>query len=453
MLGNGVVGILSETSNKWERRAPLTPAQCARLLNGGRDKSPGVARIIVQPSTKRIFDDKLYEEVGCEISDDLSACGLVLGIKKPRLEMIRRDTAYAFFSHTHKAQEENMPLLDKILAERATLFDYELVDGDNGKRLIAFGNFAGRVALIDLLRGLGERYLNLGYSTPFLSLGASYMYPSVTAAKAAVISVGDEIAGQGLPSGICPLVFVFTGSGKGSLGAQEMFKLLPHTFVDPSKLPQLFEKARDPPLPGQASERVFEVYGCVVTSQDMVEHKDNPKVFDKADYYAHPECYKPVFHERIAPYVSVFVNCIYWEKRFPRLLSTQQLQDLVRKGCHLIAISDLTCDMEGSIEILNRTTSIDSPFFRYDAITDSYHNGMEGNGVICSVVDNLPTEFAKEASEHFGGLLLQFIGSLASTADISKLPPVLKKACIAHGGALTPLYEYIPSLRKSNREC
>ncbi|KAK6248850.1 hypothetical protein QUC31_020415 [Theobroma cacao] len=421
MLGNGVVGILSETSNKWERRAPLTPAQCARLLNGGRDKSPGVARIIVQPSTKRIFHDKLYEEVGCEISDDLSACGLVLGIKKPR-----------------------------ILAERATLFDYELVDGDNGKRLIAFGNFAGRVALIDLLRGLGERYLNLGYSTPFLSLGASYMYPSVTAAKAAVISVGDEIARQGLPSGICPLVFVFTGSGKGSLGAQEMFKLLPHTFVDPSKLPQLFEKARDPPLPGQASERVFEVYGCVVTSQDMVEHKDNPKVFDKNSIVTK----RRQALKNIVPLDNKQrINCIYWEKRFPRLLSTQQLQDLVRKGCHLIAISDLTCDMEGSIEILNRTTSIDSPFFRYDAITDSYHNGMEGNGVICSVVDNLPTEFAKEASEHFGGLLLQFIGSLASTADISKLPPVLKKACIAHGGALTPLYEYIPSLRKSNREC
>lgn len=58
-------------------------------------------------------------------------------------------------------------------------------------------------------------YLSLGYSTPFLSLGASYMYPSLAAAKAAVISVGEEIATLGLPSGICPLIFVFTGSGNG----------------------------------------------------------------------------------------------------------------------------------------------------------------------------------------------------------------------------------------------
>ncbi|KAJ7943701.1 Alpha-aminoadipic semialdehyde synthase [Quillaja saponaria] len=43
--------------------------------------------------------------------------GLILGIKQPTLEMIFPDRAYAFFSHTHKAQKENMPLLDKIIAE------------------------------------------------------------------------------------------------------------------------------------------------------------------------------------------------------------------------------------------------------------------------------------------------------------------------------------------------
>lgn len=139
MLGNGVVGILAESVNKWERRAPLTPSHCARLLHGGT----GVSRIIVQPSTKRIHHDALYQEVGCEISHDLSHCGLILGIKQPKvwlcfylqttnirvwslildslllwvsvqLEMILPDRAYAFFSHTHKAQKENMPLLDKV---------------------------------------------------------------------------------------------------------------------------------------------------------------------------------------------------------------------------------------------------------------------------------------------------------------------------------------------------
>lgn len=83
-LGNGVVGILSESINTWERRAPLTPSHCARLLHNGKGKS-GVSRIIVQPSTKRIYHDELYEDVGCEISEDLSECGLILGIKQPKV--------------------------------------------------------------------------------------------------------------------------------------------------------------------------------------------------------------------------------------------------------------------------------------------------------------------------------------------------------------------------------
>ncbi|ESR66161.1 hypothetical protein CICLE_v10007313mg [Citrus x clementina] len=449
MLGNGVVGILSESVNKWERRAPLTPSHCARLLHSGRDKS-GVARIVVQPSTKRIHHDVLYEDVGCQISEDLSECGLVLGIKQPKLEMILPDRAYAFFSHTHKAQRENMPLLDKILAERVSLYDYELIVGDNGRRLLAFGKFAGRAGMIDFLHGLGQRYLSLGYSTPFLSLGASYMYSSLAAAKAAVISVGEEISTLGLPSGICPLVFIFTGSGNVSLGAQEIFKLLPHTFVEPSRLPELFGKAKD--QHGGASKRIFQVYGCVVTSEDMVEHKDPTKGFDKADYYTHPEHYNPVFHKKIAPYASVIVNCMYWEQRFPRLLSTQQIQDLVRKGCPLVGISDITCDIGGSLEFVNRTTSIDSSFFRYDPLSDSYHDDLEGNGLVCQAVDTLPTEFAKEASQHFGDILLEFIGSLSSTVDFTELPSHLRRACIAHGGALTTLYEYIPRMRKSDSE-
>ncbi|XP_038879308.1 alpha-aminoadipic semialdehyde synthase isoform X1 [Benincasa hispida] len=451
MLGNGVVGILSESCNKWERRVPLAPEHCARLLHGGRQKT-GISRIIIQPSTKRIYHDAQYEDVGCEIFEDLSECGLILGVKQPKLEMILPDRAYGFFSHTHKAQKENMPLLDKILSEKASLYDYELIVGDHGKRLLAFGKYAGRAGFIDILHGLGQRYLSLGISTPFLSLGMSYMYPSLASAKAAVIAVGEEIATQGLPPEICPLVIVFTGSGNVSHGAQEIFKLLPHTFVDPGKLPEICGKNVELRQHGATKKRVFQVFGSVVSCQHMVEHKDSTKKYDRVDYYAHPDQYRPIFHEKIAPYASVIVNCMYWEGRFPRLLTTVQFQDLMRSGCPLVGISDITCDVGGSIEFINQTTSIDSPFFRYDPIKDSYHHDLEGNGVICSAVDILPTEFAKEASQHFGDILSAFVGSLASVVDILELPMHLRRACIVHRGALTSLYEYIPRMRKSESE-
>ncbi|EES05910.1 hypothetical protein BDA96_04G344300 [Sorghum bicolor] len=448
LLGNGVVGILAETCNMWERRAPLTPSHCARLLLGGGKNGARVNRITVQPSTKRIHHDAQYEDVGCEISEDLSECGLIIGIKQPKLQMILPDRAYAFFSHTHKAQKENMPLLDKILEERVSLFDYELIVGDDGKRSLAFGKFAGRAGLIDFLHGLGQRYLSLGYSTPFLSLGQSHMYPSLAAAKAAVIAVAEEIATFGLPSGICPIVFVFTGVGNVSQGAQEIFKLLPHTFVDAEKLPEI-SQGRNLSKQSQSTKRVFQLYGCVVTSRDMVSHKDPTRQFDKADYYAHPEHYAPVFHERIAPYASVIVNCMYWEKRFPPLLSMDQLQQLMETGCPLVGVCDITCDIGGSIEFVNKSTSIERPFFRYDPSNNSYHDDMEGAGVICLAVDILPTEFSKEASQHFGNILSKLVPSLASVKQLAELPSYLRRACIAHAGRLTPLYEYIPRMRNT----
>uniref|UniRef100_A0A8R7UUD1 Alanine dehydrogenase/pyridine nucleotide transhydrogenase N-terminal domain-containing protein n=1 Tax=Triticum urartu TaxID=4572 RepID=A0A8R7UUD1_TRIUA len=86
-------------------RALLTPSHYARLVLGGGKSKSGVILIIVQPSTNRIHHDAQCEDAGCEISEDLSECGLIIGIKQPQLKMVLLDRAYAFFSHTHKGPE------------------------------------------------------------------------------------------------------------------------------------------------------------------------------------------------------------------------------------------------------------------------------------------------------------------------------------------------------------
>lgn len=94
-----MVGILAEGTSVWERRVPLTPAHCAWLLSGNKKtlwtllfkrkmSSGNVTRIIVQPSTKRIYHDALYEAAGCEISQDLSDCSLILGVKQPEVTVL-----------------------------------------------------------------------------------------------------------------------------------------------------------------------------------------------------------------------------------------------------------------------------------------------------------------------------------------------------------------------------
>lgn len=69
------------------------------------------------------------------------------------------------------------------------LIDYELMKDETGKRLVAFGHYAGNAGkcsllvrdgkvsmiliilttgMIDILHGMGHRFLGLGYSTPFM---------------------------------------------------------------------------------------------------------------------------------------------------------------------------------------------------------------------------------------------------------------------------------------------
>lgn len=65
------------------------------------------------------------------------------------------------------------------------------------------------------------------------------------------------------------------------------------------------------------------------------------------------------------------INCIYWEDKYPRLITKKYLKELYKSGesIRLLAISDVTCDFKGSIDFLEKFTTIDYPFFVYDPKT------------------------------------------------------------------------------------
>ncbi len=171
-------------------------------------------KVIVQPSKNRIFPNLAYVEAGAVLQEDLSEACVILAVKEVPIPLLLPSRTYCFFSHTKKAQPANMPLLDALLEKNIRMVDYEsITEGGlrNSKRLVAFGRFAGTQCLknacvadcvriccifagiagmIDFLRGLGERFLSLGYSTPFLEIGSTYMYSDLEAARDAVRYVG-----------------------------------------------------------------------------------------------------------------------------------------------------------------------------------------------------------------------------------------------------------------------
>lgn len=59
-------------------------------------------------------------------------------------------------------------------------------------------------------------------------------------------------------------------------------------------------------------------------SKDLAEHRDG-KEFVKSEYYANPENYRGLFAEYL-DCVTWLVNGIYWEAKYPRVISKADLK-------------------------------------------------------------------------------------------------------------------------------
>eukprot|EP00043_Microstomoeca_roanoka_P028424 m.17948 g.17948 ORF g.17948 m.17948 type:complete len:899 (+) comp8398_c0_seq1:257-2953(+) len=439
----GVIGMRRETKNRWERRAPIVPKHVRKLKRMG-------FRVLVQPSDMRVFTNEQYVRAGAELVEDLSPASVILGVKEVPMSELLPNKTYVCFSHTIKAQSANMTMLDDIVQKNIRLVDYECMLDANNKRVVGFGKFAGLAGMIDLLRGLGDRLLGLGYTNPFLGMGYTDYYHSVAAAKTALQLVGNNILINGAPKAVSPLIFGFTGTGNVTKGALEIFEQLPHEYITSKDL-ELVISSGDPST----------LYGIKLTREDLVQHKDPAyrASFDKDHYNKYPEEYEPIFHQKIAPHISALVNGMYWDARYPRLLTCQQMKELHNSGMsRLLAIADISADPYGSIEFTRVCTTIDRPFEVYNPNTDKSIHDWEAEGVLLGSVDNLPAEIPIEASVHFGDILVNYIPELARSdmtlpfEEQTDLSPTLRNAVITAHGELTPRFKYIADLRRANEE-
>ena len=70
-------------------------------------------------------------------------------------------------------------------------------------------------------------------------------------------------------------------------------------------------------------------------------------------------------------------------------------------------ISDITCDIEGSIPSTKKAATIDEPFYDYNPLTEKYRTGFfRHKNITVQAVDNLPCELPRDASEDFGRNLI-----------------------------------------------
>ena len=265
-------------------------------------------------------------------------------------------------------------------------------------------------------------------------------YPSLIAAKEEISQVGWAINNKGLDLSEGPLICGFAGYGRVSLGAQEIFDLLPFEEITPDKIEELLKSK---------SYSSSTVYKVIFKENHMVEPISSDSPFELEDYYKNPQKYRSVF-EKYLPYLSILMNCIYWTQQYPRFVTKSFLKQLWTKedSPKLKVIGDISCDVDGSVECTVRATSPDNPIFVYDPIRGDVKDGYNGRGVVVMAVDNLPAEISLESSVFFSQSLMPLVKGIAE-ADFSgdfegsRLPDPIKKATIVFRGKFTPDYEYM----------
>ena len=189
------------------------------------------------------------------------------------------------------------------------------------------------------------------------------------------------------------------------------------------------------------------LFKVVFSEDDMVRPRQGTFVLQ--DYYAHPEKYESKFEDYL-PLLSILVNCIYWTDKYPRLVSKEYLRNrtILESNLNLQVIGDISCDINGSIEITHKATKPDDPFYTYFAEDDRFENGIKPLGVTVMAVDNLPCEFPRESSLEFSAVLRDFVSAISS-ADFSRqpesleLPFAVQKALILRQGNFCHDYHYM----------
>lgn len=357
-------GIIKEGKTPPDKRVVFTPAVLAKFK-----KQFPQAEIVVESSDVRIFKDEDYREKGFVVTNDLSDCDVLLGVKEVPIEQLIPNTKYFFFSHTIKQQPYNRDLLRAILDKNIELYDHEVLVEANGNRLVGFGRYAGIVGAYNGFRAYGLKH---------------HLY---TLPKAETLLDQNELIFELRQIPLPNIKIVLTGSGKVAFGAKEMLDAMEIKQVDvDSFLNEEFD---------------FPVYARI-DILDYNVHKEGKKT-DRSHFYRNASEYASDFG-KFAEIANFFIAGHFYADGSPYILTQEMLASPKNK---ISVVADVSCDIDGPVACTIRPSTIADPIYGYDAKSHSEISFLDKNSIAVMAVDNLPCELPRDASEGFGEIFLE----------------------------------------------
>ena len=390
-------GIIKERKTPPDRRVVFSPDELVELKN----QFPN-AEIKVESSDIRIFTDEDYKSKGFEVSDNMTDCDVLLGVKEVPISALIPNKKYFFFSHTIKKQSYNRDLLNAILDKNIELYDHETIVNEKNHRLIGFGRYAGIVGAYNGIRAFGLKY-------DLFNIAKAEALPN----QKALI---ERLRKNRLPN----IKIVLTGRGKVAYGAKEMLDAM-----------QLKEVSVEDYLNKNYDQPVY----TFIDIHDYNKRLDG-KPFNKQEFYSNPEGYVSDF-ERFAEVSDMLITGHFYGTGAPIILSKEMLQS---PKCKLKVVADVSCDIDGPIACTLRPSTIADPIYGYLPKEHKEVAFDHPSAVTVMAVDNLPCELPKDASEGFGKVFLENVIPAFFNDDADG---VLARAKMTENGKLTSRFAYL----------
>jgi alanine dehydrogenase len=350
----------------------------------------------------RIFSDDAYRKQGIEVTENMTDCDVLLGVKEVPIEALIPNKKYFFFSHTIKKQPYNRRLIQAILHKNIELYDHETIVKENGMRLIGFGRYAGIVGTYNGFRAIGLK--NNSFNLP----------------KAASLAGQQELISELNKIRLPNMKILLTGNGKVAYGAKEM--------LDGMKILQVSVEQY---LHNSFEEPVY----CLADVLDYNKHKDH-QVLDNFDFYNHPEKYESDFM-RFATVTDFFIAGHFYGNGAPYIFTRE---DAKSQKFKIQFVADISCDVNGPIASTLRASTIAAPLYGYNPATESEVDYKDKEAIVVMAVDNLPCELPKDASEGFGELFLNYVVPAFFNNDKDG---ILQRAKMTEKGRLTKRFSYL----------
>lgn len=389
--------IIKERKNPPDRRVVLSPSKIVEA-----QKQFPEAIFKVESSDIRVFSDNSYQSKGIEVTDNVTDCDVMIGVKEVPIESLIPNKKYFFFSHTIKKQPYNRKLLKAILDKNIVLYDHETIVNSKGFRLIGFGRFAGIVGAYNGFRAWGLKYnsWNLPKAEPLPD-------------QAALI---NELNNIKLPN----IKILLTGNGKVAKGAKEM--------LDAMNIKKVSVNAY---LTKTFNEAVY----CMVDVLDYNKRKDG-KVLDMFDFFNNPKDYVSDF-KRFTKVTDYYIAGHFYGDGSPYFYTREEAKS---DDFNIKVVADISCDVDGPVASTIRASTIADPIYGYDPQTEQEVDYKNENAITVMAVDNLPCELPKDASEGFGDMFLEHVIPAFFNNDEAG---ILERAKITENGKLTERFAYL----------